>query len=743
MANQQHAWTFFRCGGVDQVAFTSGDDIVNLENLDQKLWVALAMPTRGIEFDTKTLDHLDADKDGRIRVPEVLAAVRWVKEVYREPGDLLKGGSSVPLAAINTQTSTGTALLAGAKRILDSLGKASATDISLADVADTVAIFASTKLNGDGVVPAEAANDEKLRKAIGDIMVAMGSVIDRSGKPGVNQAKLDAFFTEARALVDWHAKTEITKTIHPLGAEGTATATAAMKAVRAKVDDYFARCRLAAFDTRALTALNRQEAEYLAVAAKDMSITAQEVAGFPLARIEPKKPLPLTDSLNPAWVDAIAAFCAKALVPLTGGAKTVMTEADWLAVQTKLAPYEEWISTKPVTGAEKLGIDRVRELLAGPYRDAIASLIKADAALEPEYAQMLAVEKLVLFQRDLVRLLHNYVNFADFYGRKGAAFQVGTLYLDGRSCKLCVHVADGAKHAALAGLSQAYLAYCDCTRPGGEKLSIVAAFTDGDSDHLMVGRNGVFYDRKGRDWDATITRIVANPISLREAFWLPYKKLVRSIEEMIAKRAAAAESAATSKVTAAAEAVATADKTKLPASAPAAAGPKKMDVGTVAAIGVGLGSIGTFLGLLLGKFIELGIWMPVAFVGLILLISGPSMILAYLKLRLRNLGPILDANNWAINGRARINVPFGKAMTDMPKLPPGASRSLTDPYADKKSVWRWLWFPVLIVLLGLLWYLGKLDSYLPAKATSVYQLGTNAPAYHAPVEVIVTPGKTP
>jgi len=31
----------------------------------------------------------------------------------------------------------------------------------------------------------------------------------------------------------------------------------------------------------------------------------------------------------------------------------------------------------------------------------------------------------------------------------------------------------------------------------------------------MVGRNGVFYDRKGRDYDATITKIVASPISLR------------------------------------------------------------------------------------------------------------------------------------------------------------------------------------------------------------------------------------
>jgi hypothetical protein len=94
----------------------------------------------------------------------------------------------------------------------------------------------------------------------------------------------------------------------------------------------------------------------------------------------------------------------------------------------------------------------------------------------------------------------------------------------------------------MAGLSGAYLAYCDCARRGtGEKLGIVAIVSQGEDDNLMVGRNGVFYDRKGRDYDATITKIVASPISLRQAFWAPYKKLVRTIEEFIAKRAATAD----------------------------------------------------------------------------------------------------------------------------------------------------------------------------------------------------------
>src|ERR1044071_5924680 len=115
------------------------------------------------------------------------------------------------------------------------------------------------------------------------------------------------------------------------------------------------------------------------------------------------------------------------------------------------------------------------------------------------------------------------ISFRDFYSRKEKSiFQAGTLYLDQRSCDLCLSVEDPAKHALMAGLSGSYLAYCDCQRKAtGEKLQVVAAFTNGDSDNLMVGRNGVFYDRKGRDWDATIAKIMDNPISIRQAFWAP------------------------------------------------------------------------------------------------------------------------------------------------------------------------------------------------------------------------------
>ena len=197
---------------------------------------------------------------------------------------------------------------------------------------------------------------------------------------------------------------------------------------------------------------------------------------------------------------------------------------------------------------------------------ALDRLIARDKALEPEFKAISDVERLVRYYRDLRTLLHNFVNFADFYSPdRYAAFQAGTLFLDSRSTELCIRV---DTPNPLAAMSKACIAYCSCSRADGSKMTIAACFTQGDSDYLFVGRNGVFYDRQGTLWYAVITSIVENPISIRQAFWAPYKKFLRMIEEQVAKRAAAADAEATGKLTRAAEQTANVDQAKPDAAPP-------------------------------------------------------------------------------------------------------------------------------------------------------------------------------
>ena len=708
-AEARHHWRFFRAGGFDQVNIVCGADLLHLHELDQKLWVALACPTRGIEFDAKTLDLIDTDKDGRIRAPEILAAVKWACSMVKNPDTLVKGDAALAIGSINDATPEGKQVLASAKQILTNLGKDANGTISIDDTADTVKIFASTKFNGDGIVPPESAADDATAAIVREIIACVGGEPDRSGKPGVTQAKADAFFAEAKAFIDWNDKASSDPSVLVLG-DKTAAALDAVKAVRAKVDDYFARCKLAAFDSRAIAALNREEKEYLSLAAKDLTITACEVAAFPLARIEAGRPLPLAEGVNPAWSSAIAKLNAEVIKPLIGD-RGGLLESEWVAINAKLAAYEAWAGTKAGVAVEKLGAVRVREILAGGGKDALAALIAKDKALEPEANAIAAVDRLVRYNRDLVKLLNNFVNFRDFYSRKEkSVFQAGRLYLDTRACDLCVRVEDMGRHGAMAHLSQSYLAYCDLTRKAtGEKMTVACAFTGGDSDNLMVGRNGIFYDRKGQDWDATIVKIVDNPISIRQAFWSPYKRAIRWIEDQIAKRAAAADAASTSKLTDAAAATGEAATTgQAPTAKP------KIDVGTVAALGVAVGGITGAFAVLVGAFFGLGFYMPLGILGIVLLISGPSMVIAWLKLRQRNLGPILDANGWAVNAKAKINIPFGGSLTAVATLPPGSSRDLADPYAESNRARNWtITLVIIAALLGAAWYLGFIERVAP------------------------------
>ena len=693
-AKPPHIWTFFRAGGFDQVSLTTAADISAIGSLDLKLWAALACPVKGLEYDERTLELIDVDHDKRVRAPEVIAAVQYADDHLKDLAAIIAGTDQLAVANIDDSTPSGKAILSCANHILATQGKTGTTHLALADVDKAREAFAKTPFNGDGVItPAAAGDDAETAQAISDIIATQGGVADRDGQAGIDKKRLEAFTVDAAAFDAWWAVAEADPAVRPLG-DGTLAALTALDAVRAKIDDWFARCGLAAYDGRAQAALNRQEKDYLDIAGRDLAITADEIRGFPLAKVDPGRPLPLSGALNPYWTAAIATFRTLAVQPLLGADLMALSENDWIALQARFAPTRAWLAKRAGASVEKLGLARVRALRAGTYVTRIEALLARDLSFATEFDSITPVEKLVRLHRDLYRLLHNFVNFADFYSpQRLAIFQAGTLFLDSRATELVVRVDDVPKHGALAGLSKTYLAYCDCTRPG-EKLTIAAAFTAGDSDHLLVGRNGVFYDRKGRDWDATITRVVENPISIRQAFWAPYKRAIRFVEEMIAKRAAAADEAANARLATGITETATAASTgKAPATKP------KLDIGIIAALGVAVGGISAAISGFALAFFSLGKWMPLGVLGLILAISGPSMIIAWLKLRQRNLGPILDANGWAVNGRVKINIPFGGSLTQLARLPEGSARSLRDPYAEKKQPW-WLYTVLTVLVLG-------------------------------------------
>ena len=720
---EKYDWQYCSVGGVVRVQIRNGEDIAHLGELDQKLWTVLSCPTQGLEFDTKTLELLDTDADGKIRVPEVVSAAEWLTSVIKDRDSILEGRKSLPLAIIDTGNEAGQKLYDSAKRVLDYLGL-DKEEIALEDIEDSTKIFAGTKSNGDGVITAISADDEDLKKVIGQIIETVGSVEDRSGEAGVTEELIEQFFAAAEAYAAWQAAAAEAM---PYGAD-TEAVNAAVEAVQAKVQDYFMRCKLIAFDGDAAAAVDVDVEKISSIAGGNLADQEAEIAEYPIARPCKEQVLPFT-GINPAWKAAVDTV--KGLVPAFAD-KDGVTEAEWNEVVAGLAPYNAWKAAKAGAEVEPLGLDEVKALLAADPKPALLALVEADKALEAEANGIDEVCKLVRYYANFAKLLNNYVIFSDFYTRdpeKLAVFEVGKLYIDERCCDLCVRVADMGKHADMAGLSGMFLLYCTCTnKVKAETMDIVAVMTEGSIRNLRPGTNGLFYDREGQDWDAVITKVVDNPISVKQAFWNPYRKFGKFISDRIDKSASDKDAAAMGKVQGAA-----ADTTGTA---------KSFDIGRfagiAAAMGMALAAIGAVLVGVINGVKSLSWWQWLVIIAVIMLIiSGPACFIAWRKLRRRNLGPVLNANGWAVNSMVKVNVPFGKTLTSVAQYP---KMNVDDPYVKKTPVWKkilgWL-IALLIIAFGVCYFTNNLKWMGIERKPKAEQVEEPAPEAEAAAEVAV------
>lgn len=674
---KKYAWSFENIGGSTRVKITTGADIAHLDELDPKMWTALSCPASGLEIDEKSLKYFDTDGDGKIRVNDVVATAKWVTSVIKDADLLLKGDDHIDIEQLNKEDANGMKLYNSAKQILANLNK-EGTVISLTDTADNAAIFAKTRFNGDGVITELTTNDLDEKAAITAAIASVGGVADRSGENGVNAELIEKFY---QALTDYAAWQAAAVEV-PYGAD-TDKALEAYNALDAKVKDYFVRAKLATFSPESTGKLDVQTALIEAISADNLTGKTEEIAAYPIARITDKKELDLDAPINPAWA---AQF--NALMSIVKPAGKVLTEEAWTAIGATFAAYTAWKAAKKGAEVEALGMDTINKLITDDKKQALLDLVAQDAALKEEAESIEMVDKLLHVYRDLYRLLRNFVTFHDFYNKNkevSAVFQNGRLIIDQRECRMCMKVTDMAKHNASAATSGMYLVYCDCvttTKPG--KITIVAAVTVGDIGDLIVGKNAIYYDNEGVVWDAVITKIVDNPISVGQAFWSPYRRMATTIENLISKNAADKDAAmmkdVNAKINAAPAATAAA-----PAADAAKAPAQPFDIGKFAgifaALGMAVGMIGTALTSIFKGIFALKWWQLIsAFVGIMLVISGPAMVMAWLKLRRRNIAPLLNANGWAVNAASKISIPFGETLTDIAKFP---KLKLKDPYAKK------------------------------------------------------------
>ena len=709
--SNKYKWEFVNLGGSSRVRINSGEDIAHLSELDPKMWTVLSCPVTGLEIDDKSLAYMDVDGDGKIRVNDVIATSTWITGILKDDDLLLEGKDSIDIENIDQGSEAGRKLYSSAKQILANLGKEGSV-ISISDTADVAAIFAKTRFNGDGIVTEATSEDADDKAAIAAAVASLGGVADRSGATGVDAAMVEAFY---KALADYVAWQEAAVEA-PFG-DKTDAVIEAYNALDAKVKDFFMRSKLAAFSPDSTASLDVQTSSIQAISAENLTGKTEEIASYPIARINGKPEIDLSAPVNPVWSAKFGLVKEVALKD-----KKVLTEADWAELGAMFSAYTAWKGAKAGASVEALGLDAVKDILAKDRKAAILDLIAQDAALAEEAANIANVDKFLYVFRDFYRLLRNFVTLDDFYTKDrkvSAIFQSGRLIIDQRECRFCMKVADMAKHTASAATSGMFLVYCDCTtKAKAGKLSIVAAVTVGDIGDLIVGKNAIYYDNDGVEWDAVITKIIDNPISVAQAFWSPYRRMAKAVENPINKSAADKDAKIMADATAKLNAV-PAGGTAAAAAAPAQPFDIGKFAGIFAAFGMALGSLGTALTKIFGGVLNMPPHKTIlALLAIILVISGPAMVMAWMKLRRRNIAPLLNANGWAVNAASKISIPFGETLTDAAKYP---KLKLKDPYAKKGlATWKkWvISFSALVVAVGVLWIFNLLswaglDSPLP------------------------------
>jgi hypothetical protein len=640
-----HKFLFSSIARTIQVRLTKGADVDALKSLDQKYWLMLSCPVQGLGEGETIGRLLDSDKDGRVNVTDVLAAVDWLRPRLKNFDVLFNSATGLSAEDINATTTEGGVLASTLQRL------ASEGVLTAATMDNAITAFYAQLNNGDGVVPSTAAGEAWT--SVGEAILAVtGGASALDGSRGVDKATLKQFLEARDAYVAWKANAP--KEMDFPASIDAASATAAVKAIVDKVEAYFVACDMVRYNPAAKTTF-------------DAPTEISQLSAAPICLPhETAYTLPFEYGINPTDLAnmAIVAKLAKTINPDA----EALDIALWSRVKAMIEPFANWVAAKPAHAdffAAMSDAQWTMMMDAAAYT-AFEQAIDLDAAQAPLASALDDLRRLVILRVDFLRFLRNFVNVEDLYPPTARAlFQVGTLYMDGRSCTLCFPIAQAATaHAAMAKDASCCLAYCTLSRPAEKKTqTICVVFTAGTAKTLSVGRNGLFYDLKGEPWDATITHLVPASLGLLEAFFAPWIKMAEVFKSVVVKFISTKNDVATSTMTDKAEKAATTATTgeKTPPEPPK---DPSASMASIATLGIALSFFATAITGIIAALTNAPLLKTAMVVfGFICMVSLPNVILTWFKLRARNLASILNASGWAVNRCIGLTPPLGRYFT--------------------------------------------------------------------------------
>ncbi len=701
---------FVRHGRTFQLRIEDPDDLHLVLALDEALWVATGAPLDQLQADPVLVRYLDHNQSGRVLTGELKAAIRWTLDVLTSLEGLGAGSDTVVLAHVNADHRDGARIHRSAGRMLESLGAADRTRISLQQIREVKARVSAQPVSEAGVVVPAAARDPEVSRFIAAIVEVTGGVQHPGGDQGIDEKTLETFLQEGRTYLEWRARAEQPGTrdeIMPMG-DRTPAAYQALLAVRDKVEQYFALCDALTAVPGLETQVREAQDLLQAVDLSDLESLQDLLARAPLAVPTSTRTLELHAVTNPRFQEPVTAFFEQVVGPVLETSAARLPAEGWRRILKLFSPHQAWVEARPADRVARLGMDRLTRFLEPDLEKAVRALIAESRETALALEDIRLAEKLALFQANLMAIANNFVSFPSLYDpERRALFEQGTLVMDGRRFNLAVKVGDLKAHARMARTSEIFVLYVE-VRPGTpEAFKLAIPVTAGGKGNLCRGKRGVFQHVDGREYDAVVVDLIENPVSILEAMAAPFRKIgaliTGKIESMTTEATKELEKE-TQEVVSEVEQTATRAVSSGATGKEAGAsglregggqGSAAGVAGMAAGWGVAIAALGSSLAYVTKTLSSLSFLTIVGGIaGAVLAVILPASLVTAIRLRRRDLSAILEGSGWAINARMRLTWSQSRAFTRTSG--PGAVRLL---------VWR---IAVWVVVVGAIAALGLL-----------------------------------
>jgi hypothetical protein len=398
----------------------------------------------------------------------------------------------------------------------------------------------------------------------------------------------------------------------------------------------------------------------------DLSQAQNYLADAPLATPNKEKALSLTGNVNPHYSRELKRFAELAIHPLLGREVWKLDQPAWRTIREKFLPHRDWCAQKPDVAVGTIAPDRMADYVDDPaFAEGVKTLIAKSHQTAFVLDNIREVERLILYQANILPLVNSFVSFPHLYDpNRRALFEMGTLVMDGRHFNLAIKVLDRKRHIASSDASNIFVMYLDVFGHDEKKLYEVAVpVTSGNRGNIRLDKWGIFNDINGLEWHARVVQIIENPISVFEAMIHPFVRLVQAFMLRLEQVSVKTEERISGRLSTKAGRKKGGDGEKQKKGGSASAG-------QLAGGGVALAALGSSVAFIAQTVAKLNLKIIVGtlvVLGLALIV--PAAIATYYKLSKRDLSAILEGSGWGVNARMKLTRKQARTFTRRPDYP--------------------------------------------------------------------------